>query len=360
MRHRVTLRGVERIDRVGDLLRIVLEILRDVEPGLEIGHHGLRAFLDELRRCRHEHRQLVEGVEVHQRIGHAVGFRDGVIGLDIDHSVHGLGGHGGHHVVHVHADFLVVALLQSGAGRDLVDEDVAGGRAGLVGDLLAAQLGDGLDAEILARHHARGLADIFDHGDGDQAAFVVADDQRGAGIGAHVDLARHHLLHGEVARRHREFLELDAVLFEIARAHQVIGRHAPHVGLVALPHRLQRRAGAAHAQSRRQRAGAGGRQRMAARNAFLQKCHVHPPCICLRIILSEKTVAAFRDHALNFPLACFSVSPALASWPRYCSNSFWHSTNSTLSGSRGRGSGILITAFTVPGCGVITTTRSAR
>ena len=50
------------------------------------------------------------------------------------------------------------------------------------------------------------------------------------------------------------------------------------------------------------------------------------------------------------PLA-FAVSLAFMSWPRCCSNCFWHSRNSTLSGSRGRGSGILITAFTVPGCG---------
>ena len=143
----------------------------------------------------------------------------------------------GHHVVHVHADFLVVALVQAGLGGDLVDEDVAGRRAALVGDLQALELLDLGDAEILARHHARGLADIFDLGDGDQAAFLVADDERRPGIGAHVDLARHHLLHGEVARRHGEFLELDAVLFEQAGVQQVIGRHAPHVGLVALPHR---------------------------------------------------------------------------------------------------------------------------
>ena len=30
-----------------------------------------------------------------------------------------------HHVVHVHADFLVVALFEAGRRRDLVDEDVA-------------------------------------------------------------------------------------------------------------------------------------------------------------------------------------------------------------------------------------------
>ena len=70
------------------------------------------------------------------------------------------------------------------------------------------------DVEVFARHHARGLADIFDHGDGEQAAFVMADGKGGAGIGAHVDLARHHLLHREVAGRNGEFLEFHAVLFQ--------------------------------------------------------------------------------------------------------------------------------------------------
>ena len=211
---------------------------------------------------------------------------------------------------------------------------------------LPLQLLDLGDAEILARHHARGLADIFDHGDGDEAAFVMADGEGRAGIGAHVDLARHHLLHGEIAGRHREFLELDAVLFEQAGAQQVIGRHAPHVGLVALAHRLQRRARGAHAQARRQHAGAGRRQRMPAGNSLLQNVSCSSSLMCF-----------------DLAVGCADFSPsrfALASWPRWRSSSFWHSRNSTLSGSRGRGSAILITAFTVPGCGVITTTRSAR
>ena len=69
----------------------------------------------------------------------------------------------------------------------------------------------------LRDHHRRGLADGFDHRDGDEAALVVADDERLAGVGAEVDLARHHLLHGEVAGRHGEFLELDAALLEQSR-----------------------------------------------------------------------------------------------------------------------------------------------
>ena len=90
------------------------------------------------------------------------------------------------------------------------------------------------DVEVLARHDLRGLADIFDQRDRDEAAFVVTDQERLPGIGAEVDLAAHHLLHGEVAGRHREFLELHAALLERARSHQVVGRHAPDVGLVAL------------------------------------------------------------------------------------------------------------------------------
>ena len=136
-------------------------------------------FCDEFRCRRHEHRQLVEGVEFRDRDGKAVGLGDRVIRLDIDHGVDGLGRHRRHHVVHVHAHFLVVAFLQASFGRDLVDEDVAGRGAGLVGDLQALELLDLADIEVLARHDARGLADMFDHGDGEQAAFVVAEAKEG-------------------------------------------------------------------------------------------------------------------------------------------------------------------------------------
>ena len=79
------------------------------------------------------------------------------------------------------------------------------------------------------------------------------------GVGAEVDLARHHLLHGEVAGGHREFLELDAVLLQRAGLQQIVGRHAPDVGLVALAdgHPAPRR-GAAPADACRQKACAGG------------------------------------------------------------------------------------------------------
>src|SRR5258708_25770201 len=84
------------------------------------------------------------------------------------------------------------------------------------------------------------LADLFDLGDDDDAALVVADDEGLRGIGAQVHLPRHHLLHGEIAGGHGEFLELEAALLEQTRFEQVIGRHAPDIGLKALPDRLQR------------------------------------------------------------------------------------------------------------------------
>ena len=74
--------------------------------------------------------------------------------------------------------------------------------------LMPLQLLDLGDVEILARHHARGLSDIFNHGDGEQAAFVVADREGRAGVSTHVDLTRHHLLHRQIAGRDGEFLEL--------------------------------------------------------------------------------------------------------------------------------------------------------
>ena len=90
------------------------------------------------------------------------------------------------------------------------------------------------DVEVLARHDLRGLAHVFDLRDGDEAALVVADDEGLRRIGAHVHLTCHHLLHREIAGRDREFLELDAALLERAGLEQIVGRHAPDVGLVAL------------------------------------------------------------------------------------------------------------------------------
>ncbi len=128
------------------------------------------------------------------------------------------------------------------------------------------------DPEVLTGEHACGLADILDHGDGHQATFLVADREGGAGIGPHVDLAGHHLLHRQVTRRHRKLFELDAMLFQQAGAQQIIGRHAPHVGLVTLAHRFERQGGP-HAESCRQHPGAGCRQHMAAGHSLVRNRH---------------------------------------------------------------------------------------
>ena len=146
----------------------------------------------------------------------------------------------GHHVVDVHADFLEVALLQAGAGRDESTKMLPIEEPVWLAIFLPLSCCDLGDVEVLARHDLRGLADCLDLGDGDEAALVMADDEGLPGVGAHVDLTRHHLLHGEIAGRHRELLELDAVLLEQAGLDQVVGRHAPDIGLVALAHGIER------------------------------------------------------------------------------------------------------------------------
>jgi hypothetical protein len=183
-----------------------------------------------------------------------------------------------HHVVHVHADFLIVAFLEAVLRGDGVDEHIADRGAGLVCDLLAAQLLDGRDAEVLARHHLGGAADELDLGDGDEPALVGTEDHRLAGIGAEVHLPRHHLLHGEIAGRNGEFLELDAVLLEEARAHQVIGRHAPDVGLVALAdgRERERRSGERGGRG----GGTGGGEAMAAGQSGRSSSHRVLPSRC--------------------------------------------------------------------------------
>ena len=198
------------------MLGVVFEFGGDVLPGLEIGDHGVRVLVDEIRRRRHQHRHAVEAGEIDDRNPDAVGDGDRIVGLDIDHGVDGLGRHGGDHVVDVHPDLLEVGLADAELRPDRVDEHVADGRADLVGDLLAFEIGDRVKVQVLAGHDLRGLADIFDQRDGDEAAFVVADQERLPGIGAEIDLAAHHLLHGEIAGRHGELLEFQAAFFERA------------------------------------------------------------------------------------------------------------------------------------------------
>jgi hypothetical protein len=129
---------------------------------------------------------------------------------------------------------LVIALLEPVLRRDGIDKNIADRGAGLIGDLQPAQIPDFGDVEVLARGHARRLADMFDQRDRDQPTLGIADDQGLACIGAEIDLARHHLLHGEIARRYRVLFDRQTVLLEITGFHQVVSRHAPDVGLVAL------------------------------------------------------------------------------------------------------------------------------
>src|SRR4029077_10010105 len=121
-------------------------------------------------------------------------------------------GHGLYHVVDVHAHLLEIALLEARGGCDDINENIADGGAGLVRDLAPLELADLADVEVLARHNLRGLAHSFDLGDGDEAALIVTDDEGLSRVSAEIDLPGHHLLHGEIARRHGEFLELDAAL----------------------------------------------------------------------------------------------------------------------------------------------------
>ncbi len=200
-------------------------------------------------------------------------------------------------------------FLRPAFGATDVDEDVADRGAGLVGDLQSLELLDLGDVEVLARHDLRGLADIFDHRDGDEAAFVVSDDERLARIGAQVDLPRHHLLHGEIAGGHGEFLELDAALLQQPRLQQIVGRHSPDVGLIALPdggRALPR--GTREREAGRQRGGAG-----AARyaDASLQRSH------CLHVRFLRETV-----HCL-VTLVALRPSPSyVASCPRWRKSCF--------------------------------------
>ena len=150
------------------------------------------------------------------------------------------------------------------------------------------------EVEVLAGHDLRGLADIFDLRDRDQAALVVADDEGLPGIGAEVDLPRHHLLHGEVAGGHGEFLELDAVLLEQAGLEQIVGRHAPDVGLVALAHGLERECRSRAAETCRQHAGAG--------REILPSCQFNAP-----ILHRMSSVKAVRSKAS--PIGCI-IAPA--------------------------------------------------
>jgi hypothetical protein len=158
---------------------------------------------------------------------------------------------------------------KSPAGDDHVHENIADRGAGLVCDLEPLELADLGEIEVLAGHDLRGLADIFDLGDRHQAALVVADDERLRGVGAHVHLPRHHLLHGEIARGDGELLELDAAFLQQTRLQQIIGRHPPDVGLEALADGFERECRSHAAEARRHQAGAC--------REILPSCQVNAP-----------------------------------------------------------------------------------
>src|SRR5262249_2030617 len=67
-----------------------------------------------------------------------------------------------------------------------------------------------------------------------QLALIMSGHERLSGIGSEVHLPRNHLLHGQISRGHGELFELKTALFKRSRTEQVISRHSPDIGLVAL------------------------------------------------------------------------------------------------------------------------------
>jgi hypothetical protein len=86
--------------------------------------------------------------------------------------------------------------------------------------------------QILDLCHIQNLA--AHHPDRAAGAPIVANEERRAGEGAEIDLARHHLLHCQIAGGDGEFFHLDAVLLQVAGMHQIPRRHAPHVAAILL------------------------------------------------------------------------------------------------------------------------------
>jgi hypothetical protein len=107
---------------------------------------------------------------------------------------------------------------------------------------------------------------MLDQRDRHQTALGIADDERLARIGAKIDLAGDHLLHGEIAGRHGELLEGEAVLLQIAGFQQIVGGHAPDVGLVALPDGFKGCGAPRQAKPKRQSACTGQREALPPRN----------------------------------------------------------------------------------------------
>ncbi len=111
------------------------------------------------------------------------------------------------------------------------------------------------------------------------------------------------------------------------------------IGLVALPHHHLPSGGRRDAKPRGDEAGACAGKIVTAGDPFLS------------VVM----------HILPFgfaPLSMCLVAGLVLS--EFLQETFLVIENSTLKGSRGRGKSILISDFTVPGCGVMMITRSAR
>src|SRR5262249_49225991 len=155
-------------------------------------------------------------------------------------------------------------------------------------------------------------------------------------VGAHVHLARHHLLHREVAGGDREFLELDAALLERARLEQVVGRHAPDVGLIALADGGQLGGCRPQSETAAQRGSASRRKDMAAGDCG--ESNGHGGFSCYGRLMPIKPFRRPPGHAAFLLRVSSAGAPQTSSGcsPRWRSSALWHSRNSTLSGSRGR------------------------
>jgi hypothetical protein len=129
---------------------------------------------------------------------------------------------------------LIVVLLQPSARRDDVYKSIAGGGAHLVSDLQSFEVSNFCDLQFFARHDTRGFSHFLDLRDRHEPSFVVASHKGLARIGSEIDLARHHLLHGQIPRWDGEFFELEPALLQCARSEKIISGHPPDISLKPL------------------------------------------------------------------------------------------------------------------------------
>ena len=131
------------------------------------------------------------------------------------------------------------------------------------------------------------------------------------------------------------------MLFQQAGAQQIVSRHAPHIGLVALPHCFQGREPALTPRLARECTGASCCEVVTGVLFRLSADHECPPlCICLafgfRGLARDRLVTKV---AQQFLLKIEKFHAERIARPRQSDPDF---------------------GFIVPGCGVITMTRSAR